>query len=79
MNKTGLINHILTNGRTKTWQELANDFEIGEGLTNEQKAKKANDIWRAYIKKENTKEFSKIKISMMNKISLLLFLFFSDF
>lgn len=61
MNKTGLINHILTNGRTKTWQELANDFEIGEGLTNEQKAKKANDIWRAYIKKENTQvdEFTK--------------------
>ena len=53
MNKQGLINHILTNGRTKTWLELANEFEIGEGLTNEQKSKKANDIYRSYLKKEN--------------------------
>ena len=53
MNKQGSINHILTNGRTKTWLELANEFEIGEGLTNEQKSKKANDIYRSYLKKEN--------------------------
>jgi len=53
MNKQGLINHIITNGRTQTWLQLANEFEIGEGLSDEQKAKKANDIWRAYNKKEN--------------------------
>lgn len=53
MDKQGLINHLLSNGRTKTWLELANEFEIGEGLSNEQKSKKANDLWRGYNKKEN--------------------------
>lgn len=53
-NKQGLINYLLTNGKdNKTWLQLANDFNIGEGLNEEQKSKRANDIWRNYLKKEN--------------------------
>ena len=49
MSKENLINYILTNGKQgKTWLELAKEFEIGEGLSNEQRSKKANDIWRIY-------------------------------
>ena len=66
MSKENLINHILTNGRNETWLELANQFNIGEGLTDEQKAKRANDIWRGYNKSqerkiENFERNSKVK------------------
>jgi len=67
MSKENLINHLLTNGRgSKTWLQLAKDFEIGIGLTEEQRAKKANDIYRGYErtqdrKLENFERGSKIK------------------
>jgi hypothetical protein len=53
--KQDLINHILTNGKNETWLELAKKFDIGEGLNDEQRAKKANDIFRAYNKTQERK------------------------
>lgn len=53
-NKQGLINSLLSRGKEdKTWLEVANEFEIGEGLTDSQKSKRANDIWRGYNKNQN--------------------------
>jgi formylmethanofuran dehydrogenase subunit D len=53
-NKQGLINDLLNNGKgDRNWLDIAKQYEIGEGLTNEQRSKKANDIYRAYLKKEN--------------------------
>jgi len=49
-NKELLINYLTSKvNRTETWYEIAVKFEIGKGLTNQQRAKKANDIWRRFI------------------------------
>lgn len=60
MNKQEMINYILANGRDLTWLEIAKKFDIGEGLKDDQRAKKANDIYRSYLKKEdrNFEEFN---------------------
>jgi uncharacterized protein YprB with RNaseH-like and TPR domain len=50
--KEQLINYLSSKvNRTETWYELACKFNIGEGLTKEQRSKKANDLWRRFIKR----------------------------
>lgn len=56
MDKQNLLSYLITNGgkpNNESWLDLAKRFEVGEGLSNEQRSKKVNDIWRTYIKKEN--------------------------
>ena len=53
-NKELLINYLSTpsNKGSKTWYDLAVMFNIGdESQTKEQRAKKANDVWRRFIKR----------------------------
>lgn len=72
MDRIGLINYLELNGKRKeeSWLEIAEKFNVGIGLSDETKAKKCNDIWRSYQKKEenNLTEFqSQAKIKTMKK------------
>jgi hypothetical protein len=55
-NKDGLITHVITHGKDKSWYELAKKFNIRPGATPEQRKKAANDIWRAYKRKHSNNE-----------------------
>jgi hypothetical protein len=51
-NKELLINYLTKKpNKNETWYDLAVKFNIGEGLTKIQRSKKANDVWRGFVKR----------------------------
>lgn len=62
-NEWDMIQHILTNGKTTTWWELANRFGIKPGEDTAAKTKRANDIWRRFngILGRNSLDFVTVK------------------
>lgn len=73
MSKQNLLNFLISNNgkpSNMTWLEVAKEFKFREELDDDKRQKAANDIWRAYIKKEdkNIEEFnSKAKVKAIKK------------
>jgi len=72
MGNNELITYLLNNNgkpTNETWLEIAKKFNIGENLTDIQKSKKVNDIWRGYLR-NNEKQLSDFeKDSRIKKVS----------
>ncbi len=63
MSKQNLLNFLISNNgkpNSMTWADVAREFNFREELDDDKRAKAANDIWRAYSKKEdkNIEDFS---------------------
>ena len=67
-NEWAMLNEVI-HGKDSTWLELANDYGILKDSPDEQRAKKANDVWRKYKKLiERQKELKRVTDPIKSKL-----------